>query len=81
MNLYDILRFVLFIPSPKITKDGAIQIAIEAFAKNGIDYNRPTVTDNLKYWTVYARDDIIPIQTVSIHQQTGEVLGFGNPPR
>jgi hypothetical protein len=76
-----ILRWLFFIPQPKIQREMAITIAISHFQEQEIKVERPEVIEELKTWLVLVNKDMIGGPWVRINNQEGNVIDFGIPPR
>ncbi|NQU23820.1 MAG: hypothetical protein HQ567_21270 [Candidatus Nealsonbacteria bacterium] len=77
--LFRLLRFVVRIPPPKISKEDAISIALIECKKRGWTLKEPAVIDELHTWRVTGFVKGGP--WIAIDQQTGLVVRRGSAPR
>ncbi len=75
-----IIRKILFIPNPKISKDEALKIAIFECRNKDISMNSPKIYEHLKYWSVCV-DSVFFRNSVRIQicNQTGKILRYIKP--
>jgi hypothetical protein len=77
-----LIRKLLGIPQPSITRDAALQIASNEAAERGdIPPRDPTVQEGLRIWLVLLDPSIVPCRIVEIDNQTGQVKRYLSPPR
>ena len=80
MFVFRILRIVLRIPPPRITREEAVTIAKDFCSKHDWEMNRPTVVEELRTWLVWVDGNVKGSPWVVIDQQTGDVVKSGVPP-
>jgi len=80
-GLFWLLRTLLFIPQPRITKDEALEIARQECERRGWGWRNPHVTEELKTWLIWTMGGMRPSPFVAVNQQTGEVVRSGCPSR
>jgi hypothetical protein len=74
--MYKLLRVLLFIPQPRVTREQALEIAQKECERRGWTWRDPTVVDQLRTWLIWSQGDIIGPPFVVVHQQTGEVVNW-----
>ncbi len=79
--MFRILRKILLIPQPKITREQAISIARIECKEKGWSYKKPIAIEELRSWLVWADSEIKGGPFVVVDQQTGTVVRSNCPPR
>ncbi len=75
------LRKILFIPQPKITREQAISIARIECKEKGWTYRKPIAVEELRSWLVWTDSETVGGPFVVVDQQTGAVIRSNCPPR
>ncbi len=83
------LRKLLGLPTPQVTSEQALRIALDEMARMGQNLRgnslpnprSPTAKEGLKVWTVCLDTDSLPQRLVEIDNQTGKVMKYFSPPR
>lgn len=84
-----VLRRLLRIAPPNVTRDQAVVIAISEMQKRGESLMRgeglsarpPVVHEGLRSWSIWLDPNYRPCRVVVIDNQTGDVLQWLSPPR
>jgi hypothetical protein len=79
-----VLRALLRLPPPKISRDKAIELALAELARRGsvplqadpVQQRGPLTREGLRDWTVLIDPAFRPCRRVVIDNQTGKVLKF-----
>jgi len=80
-SFLNMLRFLLRIPAPRITKEEALRIAREEVIRQGDTWGIPAVQQKLRTWIVWSNRDVVGSPFVEVDNQTGQVRQFASPPR
>ena len=76
-----LLRKVLFIPQPIITRERALEIAHQECEKQGWGWDNAHIVEELRTWLIWTMGGIRGSPFVVVDQQTGEVVQSGCPLR
>ncbi len=80
MFIYWIMREIMRIPQPKITRAEAVEIAGRCCKERGWTMKNPSVVEELRTWLVWTAGGMKPSPFVAIDQQTGDVVESGCAP-
>jgi hypothetical protein len=78
--MFRLLRMVLFIPQPRITRERALEIAHRECKRLGWLWRDPALVDGLRTWLIWTVGGRGARPFVVVNQQTGEVVKIGRPP-
>ena len=76
-----LLRTLLAIPKPLITKEKALKIINQHCEEHGIAMKSPCVHERLKEWFVLLDGNSKSSRFFVVDNQSGEILREGQPPR
>lgn len=76
-----LIRTVLFLPGPRISREQALRLAHCYAAEQGRLTGSPRVIEQLKSWMIWFDRDSKSSPWVQIDNQTGAVLKSGRPPK
>ncbi len=76
-----LLRFLLGIPKPKVTRSQALECAQRECECRGWEFVKPRAIPKLRSWMIWVNGNWIGGPWVIVDNQTGDVLRFGVPPR
>jgi hypothetical protein len=76
-----LLRWMFFIPQPRVTNTDALEIARRECERQGWGWRNPFLVEQLRTWHIWAMGDMRPSPYIVVDQQTGEVVRSGCPPR
>lgn len=79
--LFWLLRKMLFIPNPRITREQALEIAHRQAETKGWKFDNPRAVEELREWRICTNGKYRPSPWVLICNQTGEVVRSRRPPR
>ncbi len=80
MFIYWIMREIMRIPQPRITRTEAVEIAGRLCKERGWVINKPMVVEELRTWKIVVEGGMKPSPFVAIDQQTGNVVRSGCAP-
>lgn len=72
----NIIRCILFIPTPKISAEKALDIARKEYEQRGGAGWDPSIIEGLKYWTVICKKSIKGAVRITIDQQSGMIIEY-----
>jgi hypothetical protein len=76
-RIQKVIRFFLRIPSPRLTSEEAIEIAIQEALKLGWHFKQPRAVLHLSYWGVLLVGNIKGSSWISVDTQAGSIIGKG----
>jgi len=79
--MFWLIRKLLFIPAPKISKAEAVRLACVVADEKGWVSSAPKAIEELRTWMVWLNSDQKGGPFVVIDQQTGETVHSGCPLR
>ncbi len=81
MFIHGLLRVLLRLAPPKVSRVAAARIAAEEFRGDGWERCNPAVVEQLRTWLAWADRDIKGSAWAWVDQQTGAIVRYGTPPR
>ena len=73
--IWKVLRFLLRIPPPAISKGQAVEIALQECQRRGWTWGKLYVVEKLRTWQVWINSDVKGSPFILVCQRTGKVLG------
>jgi hypothetical protein len=76
-----LLRFLLRIPAPLVTREEALTIALRYAESEGGGVKNPRIEERLRTWKVHLMPDYRPGWWLSVDNQSGQIVQVFAPPR
>ena len=72
--MYKLLRMLLFMRQPRITRQRALEIAQNECERLGWWWRDPVVAEGLRNWCIWTVGGVLGSAFIVVSQQTGEVV-------